>query len=406
MAHICFFARSLLSHRVGGTERLVQLIVGGLAHLGHRVTVLSTRHPGGVEREEAFGVDIHYLLQTPSGRLSTAFWKASAQAFEMVHSRDPVDLVMDMTMAGYGWVVSCRQRWQLPFVPFMTGGWKDTLRNQWTNADGLKDRVYFVLRALPEWWWDYRFWCREVLEAADRILVDHPSLIPILSREFGEPEATFRPAFSPADVERFRPDPALRAHVRKQYGFGEEQPVILMVATLSKQKGVHIGLEAVGRLREAFPHLGVLIVGGGPYEGALKELAEQLGITQRVVFCGPVEPETMPAYYNAADLFVNPTLRIEGMPFVLAEAMACGSPIIASAMGGIPDVVVHGQTGRLVPRGDVAQLSNEIERLLANPEERRALAEAAHRYIHDHLTQDHFIQVIEETIQEVMSQRR
>ena len=69
-------------------------------------------------------------------------------------------------------------------------------------------------------------------------------------------------------------------------------------------------------------------------------------------------------------------------------------------------MVVHGQTGRLVPRGDVAQLSNEIERLLANPEERRALAEAAHRYIHDHLTQDHFIQVIEETIQEVMSQRR
>lgn len=406
MAHICFFARSLLAHGLGGNERHAHILIHGLARLGHRVTVVTTRHPKGVEREEAPGVEIHYLSQAPSRRLSPAFWEASAQAFESVHERESVGLVMDISLAAFGWVAKSRQRWPLPFVPFMTGGWKDTLRNQWTNADGLKARVHFVLRALPEWWWEYRRWYRGVLGAADRILVDYPSLIPILSLEFGEPEATFRPAFSPADVERFRPDPALRAHVRKQYGFGEEQPVILMVATLSKQKGVHIGLEAVGRLREAFPHLGVLIVGVGPYEGALEGLAGRLGLAPRVVFSGPVEPEAMPAYYNAADLFVNPTLRVEGMPWVITEAMASGAPVIASAMGGIPDVVVHGQTGRLVPRGDVAQLSNEIERLLANPEERRALAEAAHRYIHDHLTQDHFIQVIEETIQEVICQRR
>lgn len=405
MAHICFFARSLLAHGLGGNERHAQILIHGLARHGHRVTVVTTRHPEGVEREDAPGVEIHYLPQAPSRRLSPAYWTASAQAFERIHHKEPVGVVMDISLAGYGWVASCRQRWPLPFVPFMTGGWKDTLRNQWTNADGMRDRVHFVLRALPEWWRGYRPWYREVLGAADRILVDHPSLAPILCREFGVSEAKFRPAFSPADVERFRPDPALRAHVRKQYGFGEGQPVILMAATLSKQKGVQIGLEAVGRLRETFPNLGVLIAGGGSYEAALKNLADRLDLAERVVFCGPVEPEAMPAYYNAADLFVNPTLRVEGMPCVITEAMASGTPVITSAMGGIPDVVVHGQTGCLVPPGDVDRLSEEIARLLTHPEERRALAENALRHVHDHLTEEHFTQVVDETIQEVLDSK-
>lgn len=405
MAHICFFAKSLLAHGLGGNERHAQILIHGLARRGHRVRVLTTRHPGGIECEEASGVEIHYLPLAPGRRLSPAYWEASTRSFEKVHARDPVDVVLDISLAGYGWVASCRQRWPLPFVPFLTGAWKDHLRNRWTETAGLRGLGQFLLKTLPEWWWKYQRWYREVIGAADRILVDHPSLIPILSQEFGVPEATFRPAFSPADVERFRPDPALRAQVRKQVGFGEEQPVILMAAILSKQKGIHIGLEAVGRLRDAFPELGVLVVGGGPYEGALKGLAGRLGLAPRVVFSGPVEPEAMPAYYNAADLFVNPTLRIEGMPFVLAEAMACGSPIIASGIGGIPDAVVHGLTGRLTPPGDVAGLSDEIARLLAHSEERNALAEAAHRYIHDHLTEEHFLQVVEETIQDVLSQR-
>ncbi|MDV2503965.1 MAG: glycosyltransferase family 4 protein [bacterium] len=405
MTHICFFARSLLAHGLGGNERQVKSLIDSAVSLGHSVTVITTHHPRGIDHEEVGLTKIHYLPEAPSRRLSPTYWEASARTFERIHTRHPVDLVMDISLAGYGWVTNCRQRWPLPFVPFMTGGWKDTLRNRWAENDGLADLAHFFLRALPEWWWGYRRWYRGIIEAADRILTDNTYVIPVLGREFGVPETKFRATFAPVDVERFRADPALRDHVRKQYGFGEGQPVILMVATLSKQKGVQIGLEAVGRLRETFPNLGVLVVGGGPYEEILRELADRLGLAERVVFCGPVEPETMPAYYNAADLFVNPTLRVEGMPCVITEAMASGTPVITSAMGGIPDVVVHGQTGRLVPRGDVDRLSEEIARLLTHPEERRALAETALRHVHDHLTEEHFTQVVDETIQEVLDSK-
>lgn len=406
MAHICFFARSLLAHGPGGNERRVQVMVNGLARRGHRLTVLTTRHPEGVEREEADGVEVHYLSEAPSRRFSPAFWTASAQAFERIHGRDPVDVVMDVSLAGYGWVVNCSQRWPLPFVPSLDGGWKDGLRNRWAENEGLRDLAHFVLRALPEWWWGYRRWYQGVIGTADRILAGKASLVEILVREFGAPEAKFRHILTPADVERFRPDPALRARVREQYGLGEKQPVVLMAARISKQKGLQVGLEAVGRLRETFPDLGVLVAGGGPYETALKGLAKQLGLGERVVFCGPVEPVDMPAYYNAADLFLNPTMLIEGIMFVVVEAMACGTPVIASAIGGIPEVVVHGQTGRLVPPGDVARLSEEIAHLLAHPEEHRALAESALRYIHDNLTEKRFLQVVDDTIQEVLRERQ
>ncbi len=406
MAHICFFAKSLLAHGPGGDERKVQSLFESVAKLGHRVTVLTTRHPLGVEREEAPGLEIRYLPHAPSRLLSVAYWRASSQAFEAIHSRDPFALVMDVSLAGYGWVVNCSQRWPLPFLPSLDGGWKDGLRNRWSENDGLRDLVHFFLRALPEWWWGYRRWYRGVIGAADRILVGKASVIPILVREFGVPEAKFRHTPAPVDVECFRPDTALRARVREQYGLGEKQPVVLMAARFTKQKGLQVGLEAVGRLRETFPDLGVLVAGGGPYETALKGLAKQLGLGERVVFCGPVDPVAMPAYYNAADLFLNPTMLIEGIPFVVVEAMACGTPIITSAIGGIPELVVHGKTGRLVPPGDVARLSEEIAHLLAHPEERRALAESALRYNQDHLTEKHFLQVVDETIQEVLDPKR
>ena len=406
MAHICFFARSLLAHGMGGTERHVQLLTEGLARRGHRVTVLTTSHPEGVESERAAGVEVFYLSQAPSRRLSPEFWAAGCRAFEELHRREPVDVAMDMTMAGYGWVVECRDRWPLPFVPFFTGGCKDTLRNRWTETKGPWELVHFFLRALPEWWWGYRRWFRTVIEAADLILVEHPSLKRILSGEFGAPEEKFRLALWPADVERFRPDPYIRVRVRKRYGFSEEQPLIVMVAVLTKQKGQHVGLEAVGRLSEAFPDLGVLLVGEGPHEAALRSLAERLGIAPRVAFCGSVNPEELPAYYNAGDLFVSPTLRVEGIPCVMAEAMACATPVVASAVGGIPDVIVHGRTGRLVPPGDVARLSDEIGRLLAHPEERRALAEAALKDVHERLTVERYLDAVEETIEEAVSLRK
>jgi glycosyltransferase involved in cell wall biosynthesis len=373
-------------------------MVEGLAGRGHHVTVLTTRHPEGLEHEEAPGREVHYLSHAPSRRLSLEYWKASSQAFEVFHDRRPVEIVMDIALSGFGWVTASRKEWPLPYVAFLTGGWKDLLRNKWTEADGPMDLAHLLLRGLPEWWLKYRRWYGTVIGAADRIMVDHASLISILESEFGAPRSKFVAAFSPVDVERFRPDQLLRAQVRKEHGLGEEQMVILMAAVLSKQKGIQIGLEAVTRLCERYPELAVLVVGGGPYRPVLESMTRSLGIAEKVVFCGPVEPEAMPAYFNAGDMFVNPTLRLEGMPIVLPEAMASGATVISSRIGGIPDLVHHGETGLLVTPGDVEALCREIARLLDEPTERKALADAALSYVRGQLTVEHFLELVEATL--------
>lgn len=369
------------------------------------MTVLTTRHPEGLSREEAPGLVVHYLSEAPGRRLSTDYWKAGSQAFEAVHSLRPVDLVMDIALSGFGWVKAGRKDLPLPYVAFLTGGWMDVLRNKWTEVDGPLDLAHLLLRGLPEWWFRYRRWYGAVIGAADRVMVDHASLVSVLEREFGAPRSKFVAAFSPVDVERFRPDPRLRAQKRKQHGLDEERPVILMAAVLSKQKGVQVGLEAVARLSGDFPDLAVLVVGGGPHQAELERLARRLGIAERVVFCGPVGPESMPGYFNAGDLFVNPTLRVEGMPVVLPEAMASGTAVVSSEIGGVPDLVRHGELGLLVPPGDVEVLSREIARLLADPSERKSLAEAALSHVRENLTVEHFSGLVERTLLDALERK-
>jgi glycosyltransferase involved in cell wall biosynthesis len=402
MVHICFFSRSLLAHGIGGNERLAHAIIQGLARRGHRLTVLTTSHPKGLEREEAPGVEIHYLPETPAGRLGRAFWRASLRAFERLQGQDPADLVMDISLAGFGWAAEARQRWPLPFVAFMTGGWKDVLRNRWADVEGPLELAHFFLRALPEWWWGYRRWYKQVTGLAQRILVDHPSLKTILVREFGIDAGKIREAFSFADTERFRPDEALRQRVRKELGLSDEQPVVLMVAVLTRQKGIQVGLEALGLLRDDFPDLKALVLGNGPYRRSLEELSSKLGLSERVIFLGEVEPDCLPGFYNAADIFLNPTLRIEGLPLVISEALACGTPVITSAQGGIPDVIAHGQTGCLARAGDANGLAREIARLIENPRERQALAQAGLEFVRRNLTEEHFTDTVEKTILEVL----
>jgi glycosyltransferase involved in cell wall biosynthesis len=107
-------------------------------------------------------------------------------------------------------------------------------------------------------------------------------------------------------------------------------------------------------------------------------LAARLQLRDRIVFAGRVDHDDAARYLNAADLYVLPTLRYEGLPFSLLEAMACGLPVIASAIGGIPSVVRHGSNGWLIPPDDQRELSAAMDRLLTDRRLAETLAEAAH----------------------------
>ena len=159
------------------------------------------------------------------------------------------------------------------------------------------------------------------------------------------------------------PDPQVEARPRVSAG-----PVIGTLARLDPIKGLDVLLHALAGL----PGVAAAIVGRGPSESALRALAADLGVDDRVHFIGwSDEPR---AWLAGFDVFVLPS-RLEGMPLSVIEAMLAGRPVVATDVGSVSEVVVDGETGILVPPDDAAALRDALQRLLADDGGRQAMGE-------------------------------
>jgi glycosyltransferase involved in cell wall biosynthesis len=159
--------------------------------------------------------------------------------------------------------------------------------------------------------------------------------------------------------------------LRASLGIPAGQKVILSVGRLSKEKDQEFLVEALSELRGRFsPHL--LIVGDGPERKAIIKRVRLLGLTNRVTITGL--QEHVGAFYSLADVVVISS-RSEGSPNVLLEALAVGVPLIATAVGGIPEMVKHGEHALLVQHGNTSQMADCIARILAEKDVAQSLVE-------------------------------
>ncbi|MDE2485637.1 MAG: glycosyltransferase family 4 protein [candidate division NC10 bacterium] len=169
------------------------------------------------------------------------------------------------------------------------------------------------------------------------------------------------------------PDPAA---ARKRFGLSPDCLVVGSVGRFEPVKGYDILLRAAGLLRTRQPKVQFLLAGEGEEAPHLKRLAEELQVDDRVFF--PGWQQELPHVLSALDLFVLPS-RNEGMGRVLVQAMAMGTPIVATRVGGIPEVLGEGETGLLVAPDDPVELAAAIERLLTDRELAGKIGEAGRR---------------------------
>ncbi|HEX8616322.1 MAG TPA: glycosyltransferase [Thermoanaerobaculia bacterium] len=162
------------------------------------------------------------------------------------------------------------------------------------------------------------------------------------------------------ELGRFQRDPAeTRARLEREFDIPAGAPILVTVSVLRPAKGIEVLLETVQRVPGAY----FLIVGGGPNEEVFRQLAVKHGAGARVRWAG--FRTDVDALLAGCDLFVHPSLA-DAFPTVLLEAMAAGLPVIASRVGGIPEIVTPGVTGTLVPPGDAGALATAIAALLAD----------------------------------------
>ena len=201
------------------------------------------------------------------------------------------------------------------------------------------------------------------------------------------------------DVSQFNGDHSLR---REELGLYEGLPVIGTVCRLEEpKKGLNILLQAVAQFRERFPSPGLqlLIVGEGPAYKSLRKQSEQLGIAPWVVFAGV--RRDIPRLLPLLDVFVLASLY-EGLGIAILEAMAAARPVIATEVGGVPELVIHCETGLLVPPGKPGALADAIQWLLSRPEEAKTLAARGRERARTHFSIESVVRQHEELYEACM----
>jgi phosphatidylinositol alpha-1,6-mannosyltransferase len=207
------------------------------------------------------------------------------------------------------------------------------------------------------------------------------------------------------DPAEFRPGSG-GARVRRELGIAPNRPVVVCVSRMVPRKGQDLLLRAWPRVRAtATSDPVLLLVGDGPYRSRLDRLAQQSGVSESVLFTGPVSWDDLPAYYDAGTIFAMPCrtrrggLDVEGLGIVYLEASATGLPVIGGDSGGAPDAILDGETGYVTPGRDAGALAARLIELLADPAGAAAMGDKGQAWIDREWTWD----LVAERLQHILT---
>ncbi|MCK4322989.1 MAG: glycosyltransferase family 4 protein [Armatimonadetes bacterium] len=208
-------------------------------------------------------------------------------------------------------------------------------------------------------------------------------------------------------LDKFCPGPP-SPQLRSELGLTADDRVLLMVSRLTPWKGHMTLLEAVALLADRWPRLKLVIVGEvafweADYEQQLKQRAAELGLTEQVIWTG--FRSDVPQLLRLCDIFVLPSVR-EPFGRVIIEAMATGRPVVATESGGVPEIVVDGQTGLLVPPNDADLLAEAIEALLTDQECAQQMGAEGLARAHRFFSVDRVARQVQELYQRTLSKGR
>lgn len=336
--------------RVGGLERNLALIVEHLDRTLFDVSVWCLEEGGAIADELADkGVDLQILdlctYHRPGNILKLARLLKSHRV-DILHTHE----YFANTMGRLSGILA---RTPKRFAHIQN--------SHWTPAERTK-RHYLIDRFLS-------FFCDRVIacsDAARRYQIEvekiHPDKVVTI--------------YNCTDLSIFNGCDSCRGGARRELGLSDGHILIGSVARLTRVKGHRFFIEAMKKIASEFPQARALLVGDGQERANLEQQVRLLGLEKHVVFLGT--RHDVPDVLRAIDVFVLPTVTREGLPLSIAEAMACEKPVVATDVGGVPEAIVPGATGVLVPPGHPDALAEGILYLLRNPELAKKMGRAGH----------------------------
>ncbi|MCS7306912.1 MAG: glycosyltransferase [Thermoguttaceae bacterium] len=241
---------------------------------------------------------------------------------------------------------------------------------------------------------------RLVLRGRDRVTAVGQAVREALVRNEGLPRHRIRVIYNGVDVGRFAPRPERRLPVREALGLTPTDFVIIQVARLDYLKDHITAVRTMARLVRQVPEARLLLVGQGPKRPLIQAEIQAQGLEGVVHLLG--EREDVPQLLWAADVAMLTSIS-EGIPVTLIEAMAAELPVVATKVGGVPEVVLHEQTGLLGPVGDDEQLAQYLIRLATDRSLRCRLGQAGRRRAEEIFAQPLMHQQYAECFDEMLS---
>lgn len=327
-------ATSTLPDRMGGSERVIWQLARGLAARGHEPRILVPRPAPALPPESRVdGITIvrypdrfhsFATLYLSSLRAARAAIAATLRTWrpDVVHAHHGLS-GLAAARAGHAPLYTFYGPWHLEFRYEMAGRRSLPALKRWTRPLWMPAKAGLARRIE-----------RAAVRRSRRVIV-----LSIVSRrqvaEIHGVEVS-RVALIPGgvDLDRFRPAPD-RDAVRRALGLAAGRPLLFTVRRLVPR----MGLEGLLRALPALPDVALVVGGAGWLRPELEALASRLGLGDRVTFAGFIDDEALPGYYQAADLVVLPSVALEGFGLIALEALACGTPVVATAGSGAADVL-------------------------------------------------------------------
>lgn len=251
--------------------------------------------------------------------------------------------------------------------------------------------IIIVSRRTQDFGGQWRRWINRFLANwSDRTIVVSEKVRETEIRQTNLPSEKVLTINNGIDIRNFQIlHPALREDIRRDLGIPDNSVVIGSVGRLQKVKGYSKLLSAMQIVNKSYPEVYLVIVGEGDQRKALEQQALLQGLTKNVVFTGL--RLDIPKVLMAFDMFALAS-ETEGFPNAILEAMAAGLPVVATDVGGVPELILDKQTGFLVKSGDIRALAQALTSLINDPHLRHQLAKAGQRRIAQHFTIDQTIQ--------------
>jgi glycogen synthase len=342
---------------IGGVEVLSGQFVRALQRRGHEIVVFSSRGNADLpDRMDFFGIPVHRFS------FNKALLKRDLNLIKTIRNRTnelQADFQPDLVHLNFSapsafFHLFAHRAGRLPCL--------ETIHAFIEPASG-QDSLHARILASVDW----------VVGVSDAMLRDARRLVPeITPRSSVIHNALEMPSLEPAPLPF-------------------DCPSVLFAGRLVLEKGVDTAIDAFAAITNRFPNAHLVIAGDGPMRQNLEQRAIDFGISPKVKFLGWVDPEKMPALINSATIVVMPSRWEEPFGLVALQAAQMARPIVATSVGGLPEVVLNARTGLLVEKDNSAELANAIALLLDHPETGVQMGAAARKRVQAEFTMDRLV---------------